>query len=460
MAMVDWTVTGQLETQGNFPEPPPPVPAPGTVSVTRVRPLPLADVDLSLFRLWVDDGELRRQRVARTRTDNDGGFTLTGRAVDEPARFQITARFRNDDLNVRPSVIASASVTMTGPGGTGFSINEDPPDDGDVVMTVFEDATPNAAFTRSVGALRFSTAAAAAGLNNADHIVRAIFWNIALRLARRLRRANPALAFDGRVHVIWPGHTIGGASYASHVADFLTQRQVHIDQNVDNGNKTITLLHEMMHIWNYDHNRGTTNWLKGVMSRRHGWDLDTNGDLFTPGQQEWPNIAFHEAFAEFAAEELRHELFGEPKPLPFRRARIAQAMGLAGGTAPQVGRSVIATMSALRCLTTPDLHLYRFGAGIDPSTPSEVERRTGRVRPVNPPWPAFTIFEILEIFLPGPAGSGFETAWQVGDRDFGIRQFLARAAALRPDRVTQPVRRLVLDLIDPTSTVEPTSLAQ
>ena len=52
----------------------------------------------------------------------------------------------------------------------------------------------------------------------------------------------------------------------------------------------VTLVHEVMHLWNYQHNAGVSNWLGAV------W-----GDSDTAGHQEQPNIAFHEGFAEYAA---------------------------------------------------------------------------------------------------------------------------------------------------------------
>ena len=468
MATIDWTVSGQLDCQRDFPDTLPPAAPPGTASRTASRPVPLADVDVRLSRRWVDnDGEVRWQQLAKGRTDDDGRFTLRGRASDEAAIFRLTARFRNDDLNVRPSVIASTTVTMTGPGGTGGSINAIPPDDGDAIMIVHEDPSPNAAPTRSVGTLRFSTASAMADLRHPDNIVRAIFWREALRLTRRLRRENPALAFGGRVHVIWPSFPIFGASYSTHLVDILTQRQVHVAKDVGDATKLFILFHEMMHIWVYDHSRGTTQWLSGVASFRFGWDGDTMG------VQEWPYIAFHEGFCDFASREILSDFHGDPKGLPRRRAFIANA--IVPGPPPRTvdaataERSANTVISGLRCLTTPDLHRYLFGNQNEASTDANVIQRTGRIRPVDPPWPAMTIWEILAIFLPGPAGSGFETAWQVGmdkgvlpgpdNRTFGIRRFIARAAALAPTRVTQPVRRLIGDLIDPASTVEPQSLA-
>ncbi len=433
---IEWSVSGTLETQHDFPlESTPPPPTPGEVSVSRSRPLPLADVEITLLA-ETSDGSGQFVVRAEGRTDAAGRFTLRDRGPDGPTRFRLSARFRNDDLHLRPSATGSGR------------------------MTVFQDPMPVTDIRRDVGTLLFSMNApptAAGGLQNPDNIVRAIFWTAALRLANRLRRVNPALAFTGRVHVIWPAQR--AVSSATHIAGLLTQRQVHVSQSVGNVSKLFILFHEIMHIWNYDHNRGSTDWVGAYLSGRD-----------TMAAQEQPYIAFHEGFCDFAARELLTEFYGEPKRLPLRRSLIARAVNPATPTAvtlAQSERNVNSVISGLRCLTTPDLHRYTFGTAADPDTSDEVLDRAAddpnmRIRPVNPPWPAMTIWEVLAIFLPGPPGSAFPTAWQVGANNTanGIRFFLGRAAALAPaGRVTGQVRRLIVDLIDPAGTMEPMDLA-
>ncbi len=77
----------------------------------------------------------------------------------------------------------------------------------------------------------------------------------------------PRFAFRGKVHVIWPSRLATGQSWAQNIT---LRRMVHVDRNVTNAQLILTLLHEMMHIWNYDHNRGTNNWLAGFANFRHG----------------------------------------------------------------------------------------------------------------------------------------------------------------------------------------------
>lgn len=72
----------------------------------------------------------------------------------------------------------------------------------------------------------------------------------------------------------------------------------------------------MMHLWNYDHNTGTANWLAAVACPP---------DLSTHGKAEQRPIAFQEAFAKYAEQALLHELWGGEansnlkRPVPYAR---------------------------------------------------------------------------------------------------------------------------------------------
>lgn len=217
---------------------------------------------------------------------------------------------------------------------------------------------------------------------------------------------------------------------------------VHVDRNVTNAQLILTMVHEMMHIWNYDHNRGTTNWLAGFANFRHGFDFTT------ANTQENPNIAFHEGFAEYCGWELRHVLWGAPKPVPVNRARLAQGLGLANFA--MVERNWIGVMTGLRLLTARDPYVLTFG--LASGTPGEV--RVGRRSRflLCPLSPRLTFWDVLRVFQPNP-DAGWPTAWQVGNRTFGLRRFFERASDIVPsfDALT---RNSYIAILNPTSTVE------
>ena len=61
-----------------------------------------------------------------------------------------------------------------------------------------------------------------------------------------------------------------------------------------------------MHLWNYDHNHGTINWLGAVCSLRGEHPID----LTTHNTQENPNVAFAEGCSEWASNALLNAVWG------------------------------------------------------------------------------------------------------------------------------------------------------
>lgn len=422
--MVAWRISGRLIARDDLTNPIPPPPpviagAPASSHFAAVRPKPLIGITVLLC-----NGD---NVLASSHADEQGNFLIEKDMSDRARRLSVEIAFVSDDL----SITAHKK-------------------DSDVVrFSVYEDEERSAETTRSLGDLYFHPDSAHEALADRRNNSRALLWYAAMTLIRRLRRTDPWLAFGGRIRIQWPAPTAFNASYATHIVN----RRVGLDNDLTNTDPQlmITLLHEMMHIWNYDHNKGVTAWHKGICSRRFGFEG-------TAGRQEWPNIAFHEAFSEFAAEELLHELFGRERPLPFRRAFITQSVSPPLTSLADSERSQNGVRSALRCLVTPNLERYQFGAASDGVSPSEITERDF-LRPdiVCPKWPAFTIWEILKLFR-GRPGSDFPTDWEVGDKNYGIRRFLRRAAVLAPTRVSDEIRQMIVDLIDPTNINEPTTL--
>lgn len=155
---------------------------------------------------------------------------------------------------------------------------------------------PSGAFSRWTSATDLGTWTYAIGAPGVlgDHFAyrRAITWSLVDSLMRWLESHDPWLAFGRKVHVRYPANTPGGSSWAA-----IDTAYIHADERSDQWD-IATVLHEVMHLWNYDHNNGVTNWLAAVL-----WDFDTHGE------QEHPSIAFHEGFAEFAAYQMLTEMY-------------------------------------------------------------------------------------------------------------------------------------------------------
>ncbi len=200
----------------------------------------------------------------------------------------------------------------------------------------------------------------------------------------------------------------------------------------------------MMHLWNYDHNSGTSNWLQAIC----------DGD--THAFQEKPAIAFHEGFAEYAKDDILHQVFGLQKVQPLNRRAYRNSAGQALASLAVVEGSDDGVINALHLLTTPDIYTRTFGtrtaAPVRDTTIAGTTATAGMTCPVSP---NLTFWDVLKVFKPAPE-SGWKTAWQVGTPSYGVVRFFERASdVLR--RFDTETKDLYLALIDTTSTVEPQS---
>jgi len=201
-------------------------------------------------------------------TDSTGRFQITQTKSCSARRFRVWAKLDNADLRVSNG-------------------------DGEEWMLLRDD--PSSAFTRplnsnDLGAFTFAQGAVGV-LGDHFAVRRAITWAMLTRAMDWLEDRDPWLGFGRKLHVRYPANTPAGSSWAAFDTAY-----IHADEVSDHWDRG-TVMHESMHVWNYDHNSGITNWLAAVI-----------GDNSTHSEQENPNIAFHEGFAEFAAWQLLHEL--------------------------------------------------------------------------------------------------------------------------------------------------------
>ena len=355
------------------------------------------------------------------RTNSRGNFTYRGRKRNEPHRIRIRIRFNDSELAVLDPRGVDQIRTRW--------------------ITVFEDRQRRRPTTRPLGELVFNKRSRHKELGKEENQIQAIFWFAAQRLIRRLKREDPWLAFKGKVHVTWPARLFTGASFAQNV---MKSRTAHIHRDVPDGHKILTLYHEIMHLWNYDHNKGTSNWLAGIASFRHGLDF------FTDGKQENPNIAFHEGFAEFAGWELWRTLFKIKRVKPYTRYFFKRDQKIA--TSAEAEQNWLAVMSGLLLLTDPNLYRYFFGPANGPAgdIPRPITGAAGCPAP-----PAMRIWDVLKIFQANPR-AGWKTDWQVGGRRNGLYKFYERTRDISPSLDRETVA-LLRDLLDPGKAREPQS---
>jgi hypothetical protein len=254
---------------------------------------------------------------------------------------------------------------------------------------------------------------------------KALTWYICKTVIDTLRDQGTGIAFKRKFRVHAPTWSLSGVSWARG----LTRDNVYVVQAAFN---LVTIIHEVMHIWNYQHNDGTSNWLGAV------W-----GDSDTAGNQENPNIAFHEGFAEYAAWELMHVIWGLPKALPYARDWYSRA----GHTSlDRVERNWHGVKSCLRMMTAENPSELEVGVAGDLmmfATPSggTADCPTGQL---------VSFFDLLRVFLPG---GGWDKEWQVGRNSYGVRRFFRRASDIL-ENFSEGASQLMLDAIDPSGTVQ------
>lgn len=417
MANITWTVSGRLRV---------------TMAEEKLLSSPfVVTADLQNAEVEVEGSSLESGGFASwgtARTNHRGQFTLTASKPDAQRRIRVRVRFRDDDLKVTaPSPASDWTEVFTSP-------NKVAPPRVDIGTYTF----------RKTGEPRAD-----------DHYKRAATWYICKAVIHKLVERDPAFAFKDKVTIVYPAKAING-SYANGLT-----RSVYInfvssnDDGPDYGDQwdVPTVLHEFMHIWNYDHNHGASNWLGAVT-----WDADGSTHSF----QEKPAIAFHEGFAEYAKDELLHHIWGYDKPSLLSRQGLVARKRVSGDrirgpvktpldTIEMVERNEDGVIQALHLLTTPDIYTRTFGT--ESSVPPNED--AGTVSPAPsfcPRPPEITFWDVLSVFKPN-ADAGWPTAWEA-KQSSGLLRFYDRAADIL-QAFDQETKALYLELLDRKSTVEP-----
>ena len=138
---------------------------------------------------------------------------------------------------------------------------------------------------------RVFAAGNALDLGNATLRRQALIWYVLRTAIDRLESEDAWFAMNGKIAAIYPAHVVSDRGRAvlrqrADPDDLPAPGPARHDWQPD------VVLHEFMHLWNYDHNTGTINWVGALCSRR-GNPID----LSTHAYQENPNVAFAEGFA-------------------------------------------------------------------------------------------------------------------------------------------------------------------
>ncbi len=394
MAQVDWTVSGTLQVDDFI--------TPNAVldddngDGTAVEARPLAGVRLAVKGSLYDNGPYGTFLAGVT--DAQGHFRIHARKSDQPRKFLVMIELEDATLSVREKNLAESLV---------------------VYQSLRKEAGPR---------IDLGTLVLAGGRNGfptASH-QKCLTWYIIKRVIHTL--AENARPFKRKIRVRVPVGTMGGAPWARGI---LADNAYITPDTFD----LVTLLHEVMHLWNYQHNNGISNWLGAV------W-----GDADTAGDQEQPNIAFHEGFAEYAAWELAHLIWGIEKGLPFSRHNLATTKSLT--SLDMVERNWRGVQGCLRMLSAENPAELLMGINGDGTEYASPTADTGGC----PTGQLVTFYDILRVFSPAKA-AGWTTEWEVGNASFGVRRFFRRASDIL-DGFSDTASQLMLDALDPAGTGE------
>ena len=357
------------------------------------------------------------------RTNAEGYFTLRQEKDGSKRKIKVKVRFADGELEINAGALAN------------------PTDFVSPAIEVFEHDHEVEGPNINIRTRCFESGVGGE-LGVLDNIRRAIAWYVCKTLIDRLKAEDPYFAFANKIKVIYPAKVVSGIPYANGIT-----RCAYIQNGWWN---VQTVLHEVMHLWNYDHNHGTANWFGAVFCPP---------DLNTHAQAERRPIAFHEGFAEFASWELLRELWGaEPdsareKKLPYTRYALAHDLHL--GTANEVEENDNGVYRALCLLTGRAIYARTFGDKHTKLSSHPYPEKVDITRLDCPENPRMTIWDVLKVFQANPA-AGWPTEWQVGNTDYGVRRFFERAADVL-DKLDTATKDLMLSLIDPNSTEEPQS---
>lgn len=360
-----------------------------------------------------------------TTSQADGSFSLTTTRRDDARLFRAQIRLKGDDLQVRWGSLEANLVASLVP-----SAHNSP------WITVWESSHTRRPPTVAVPEVHF--AEGASGELGGDFYRSAVTWYLTRSLMDRLLAEDSWIAFKHKINVIYPGPTISHDPYANGV-----YRSVYIPKptwTVD------TVLHEVMHLWNYQHNHGTTNWLFAVCGS-------------TVSDQEQPYVAFHEGFADYAMEDILHQIWGFPKILPENRRVMSVNYATTRGALDLLERNHRGVIGALHLLTAQNIYSLDFGTRDEPFVGYTAQRlplQKGRKCPTPP---NLIFWDVLKVFRADP-DAGWPRDWEVGRASYGVFRFFQRASDILGTRFDADSLALYLSLLDATSTAQPRDRCQ
>jgi hypothetical protein len=458
MAQTNWTVKGRLQARTQFPE----LAAKfgDTVPLEGVR----VKVSAKEFGLdptgWNEWGE--------DVTDANGNFEIRNEKDKSKRLFRVRVMFKDDTLKIYPDnngVLSKLFDCTTDliPGGPVQKVVNDLKEDlleaalGAVSrltfdvdwITVHEDHGADQKKSPGVvdlGDLVFQQGGAEE-LGGPIQRRHADLWFLARKMMGWLADFGPGLGFIEKkpIAIKYPHKSsfIGDgveASYSDPFNDttFLIQNTQTDDFDLQ------TAMHELMHLWAYQHSSGET----GL-----AWQLIIHGSTHN-GRQSKTWTAFHEAFAEFAKNELYRQHFGKGATIyggiaaerrPYTRSEL-KSLGVSNlSEVDNFEDGWMSVFNLLVCGKVCELDMNGTDTFASPTLTASPLCRQAQL----------SFADILRVFQ--PQGTG-EYHTEISLSQMTLLDFLNRLSASMPEEFSSDRRDAYLAILNPAETAQPKDL--
>lgn len=349
------------------------------------------------------------------RADEDGYFSVTKTKNCAKRRFKVKVKFDDDEMEIRHETSTSSLTKVKW-----YTVYEDSGD-------VYRDST-----TVNLGDLTFESGGND-DLGEFEPRRHADIWVLYHMAFDEM--ADYGHPFEDKIKIKYPHDGVAPddpeASYANPLNDV-----IYIVKNTDGdaGDDADTLLHELMHIWAYQHSEGE-NAMAGY--------LVTHLQRGTHDLVDQSYVAFHEGFAEYGQHVLMEDLFGVERPLPYSRDELADR-GLVDQETVQF--MDIGWESAFLLLALEDLDSYDFGV-----TTTRIGERGLRLFKQCDDVTKIGFRRLLRVFN-ADSGAGYSADIDTDEMNFDDFFDRAKAILSQYDAVDEDVHML---LLDPESDFEP-----
>ena len=356
-------------------------------------------------------------------TSSSGSFSVTKTKNCNPRRFKAEVKFQSDDLEVRYQYSTSDPLT-------------------DVKWyTIYEETEgEHDAGTLSLGEKTFSSSGRQ-DLNDWEARRHADIWVLYQLAIEYVASLGSDYQFTTQIKVKYPHDGIAGDNVETSYANPTTKVIYIVKNSVKDCFNTPTLLHELGHIWAYNHTTGEICLTETLLS---------NGS--THGLVDDPCTAFHEGFADWWMDKMTEALFGTSPPLPYNRAYLSTGgLGTALTSLSLMQRHDDGWISVFHTLTTKDLHRYTFKESGSSVTSPYIEIKPITIMTTNCSSPDLSFKNVLRVFNED-ASAGYPS--KLSRDDTTIDAFLTRVEKILSS-FTSDHRDLYKDLVDPSKTVQP-----